>query len=208
MTIIERKESIFLEPFDDAAFLNIVKNLLSVKWTDSLADWERASASLPLEPVKKVDSVRSDYLWHGGETFELNVFHDKIVLDFVNVDLGYFELEYSSDLDDEYNHEVGIFEAAFREGVTTLTNHLGAPAFRGAWGTHGFPEEESAENIAIWRIDSAELRLGIAINKRDEPMFLFLRIIPPPVVVTDIFGITNTGKTENNGRFTFRLPSW
>lgn len=113
-----------------------------------------------------MDDARIWAMWH----------YDKVVC--LDVELASW-LEGKQLDSDEQDAALQASRTAFALAVDETRKALGIPAFNGSCGDSGFPEDESAELIALWMLPNVRVMVQWVHADMDTPIAVLLVFAPP-----------------------------
>ena len=160
----------------------LLERLRSVSWDWEALAAERIVAGFAGDPVERVPG-RTSYRFEGLE--DVSLYLEGSQADCLEITIESFRephllsaIEYEERVD-EYFHK---YRMAVAEG-----NHvLGPPVFDDGAAAPGFPTDQDAVWLALWRVNSARLMIEQKHEDKELPLRLCVVVTPPNQARTEV----------------------
>jgi len=151
-----------------------MKTLAAQKWEWSAEAVQRILRGLTWEFVRNVQH-RDEYRLHNG--WVASVYHERGVPFLVEVDVhAYVEVDSLNEL--EYQRKADEFYDKYRAAVGAAREVLGNPLFDGETAATGFPQDQDAVWLALWRSEDARYMIQQKHEDRETPFRICLVVAP------------------------------
>jgi hypothetical protein len=147
-------------------FLDIARTAASLDWTWTRSWWEEAAAKLGFH-AEALTATLGVYRDQDGNAWRARF--DGASLLFCEV-----VFDVSGDLEDlslaEYDDVIDEYYEKFQSAVVDLMPVLGKPTFCDGAAAKGFPDDQDAVWLALWRIEHARLMLEQKHESQEFPI--------------------------------------
>jgi len=163
----------------DTSVGNLLSRIKETHWRWAVGTWKDVAREMQLNPVGDRHTEQS------GKTPYVDPFGRKAWAKWRNsnpVSLGFEVVEYdtSPDLSEEqYEQLFARADREFERVQQAITDLWGNCAFIGRYGDIGFPNDESADKVALWNSVGYRLLLKLIHGGRETPIALLLYISVP-----------------------------
>jgi len=159
---------------DRNEMLSVAKILLNIEWQWDRSWWDSLASELNLNSTKSPESRRSyvdanGYLW--------SAYFDRDKLEFLEINMLIFE-DVESLSNSTYKEKADEFSQKFKDAVHDLIAIFGNPIFSDSWAAEGFPDDQDAIWLALWKGENARLMLEQKNEARDLPFRLCFIVAP------------------------------
>jgi len=151
-----------------------VYSLSLIEWTWRLEEVHAVMMQLGLVEVKRV-SGRNDYQHECG--WELNVYHENSECFAIEINLEVFLETDSLDIV-AYHNKRDEFYHKFMYYTKELESVIGKPAFSDGAAARGFPHDQEAAWLSLWKVQNARLMIQQKHEDRELPFRVVLVIAP------------------------------
>lgn len=153
---------------------DIVQRFLSISWTWVDEDWPMIMNLLGLK-LKEQAGERITYTFLND--FNLDVFFSGVKVDFLEVTVDAC-LDVDELSESEYENKIDEYYGKFRTAVSLVTPLLGESDFCNGSAADGFPEDQDAVWLALWRIGNARLMIQQKHEDRELPFRICVVLTP------------------------------
>jgi hypothetical protein len=160
---------------DAVAIEQLLTKIKGTTWTWSKAGAEQAVASLDARMIQGVPG-RSTYETPEGP--RLSLYSEGDVAEFAEITLEAYQDPHLL-TEGEYEQKANEFLQSFRVAVAIGTRILGPPVFIDRVGSDGFPEDQDAVWLALWRSTNSRLMVEQKHEDKELPIRLCIVIAPP-----------------------------
>lgn len=153
----------------------IAAELSEIDWQWSRSWWEGLAERLLLKRLQEVHG-RESYLDARDISWDVYFNGENVLFVELNVDV----FEGVEDLPDAaYEEKVDEYFQKFEDGANELSAVLGKPVFADGAAARGFPDDQEANWLALWRVNNARVMLQQKHEARDLPFRLCVVVAPP-----------------------------
>ena len=159
----------------DGAITLLAKKLMTVDWSWAQSDAGRLMADLGAELDEDVGE-RQTWRLEEGLSADLYLFERSIVA--VEVILDVFEDPEELE-PDEYEARIAEFTEKLERVAASVRAAAGDPLFAGEYDSEGFPGDQDALRLVLWRLENARLMVELKHEDREVPIRLLITVAPP-----------------------------
>jgi hypothetical protein len=152
----------------------IARELHAIGWTWQRRDVDELVSRFNVTLVERVNG-RETYSYPGG--ILLDVYTNVNAIESIEIELESFDDVEELD-DDEYEEKVDEYFGKFETVVDAVGHVLGRPVFNNGFGTRGFPSDQDAVWLALWRFDGARFMVQQRNEGRDMPFRISIVVAP------------------------------
>lgn len=154
---------------------SIVRRLASGRWSWNRASWTLLAADLALRECAR-EGNRISYETPEAKTLSA-FFAQGDALAFVEVTVEAFvDVEELSE--EAYEEKVDEYYEKFMRAVAEAERVLGKPSFCNGAAARGFPEDQDAVWLALWRVENARLMLQQTHEDQELPFRICVVVAP------------------------------